>query len=78
MKIECIYERHCIVGPLLRMMLYIAKDVASFVIFIVAVTCGFLFSIHHIVGGDIDRDVTQCRKQSMEYAVLARIWFKPY
>ena len=59
-------QRTEIMGPLLKMMLYVAKDVASFLIVVIAVTFGFLFAVHFIVAGDIDRDVT-CEVLTPEY-----------
>merc|ERR1712228_531940 len=35
-----------------------ANDAVCFFILVVAITFGFLFAVHFIVGGDIDRDVT--------------------
>eukprot|EP01083_Nonionella_stella_P300259 1024032_1 len=58
-RIVGLLQRTEILGPLLTMLVRVLKDVTSFLILVMAITCGFLFAVHYIVGGDIDRDV-QC------------------
>ena len=57
-RIVGLLQRTEMMGPLLRMMIYVAKDILQFLILVVAISTGFLWAVYYIVGGDIDRDVT--------------------
>eukprot|EP01083_Nonionella_stella_P028170 77583_1 len=57
-RVVGLLQRTKTIGPLLRMISIVVKDVISFLILLIALTFGFLFAVRYVIGGDIDPDVT--------------------